>query len=48
MINSQKSGFTFAAILMGGIALSLSANGAAAQQTLTVVSFGGSYQEGQS
>jgi putative spermidine/putrescine transport system substrate-binding protein len=38
---------TILAALLGGAAMLLAANGASAQ-TLTVVSFGGSYQEGQS
>ena len=43
MSNGKKSSKYFAALVLGGIALSLSANGAVAQQTLTVVSFGGAY-----
>lgn len=46
MKTSAKPKTTFAALL-GGAAMLLAANGASAQ-TLTVVSFGGSYQEGQS
>jgi len=46
MKNSAKPKITLAALL-GGAAMLLAANGATAQ-TLTVVSFGGSYQEGQS
>jgi putative spermidine/putrescine transport system substrate-binding protein len=48
MKNEKTSSKPFIALVMGGIALSLSSYGAAAQQTLTVVSFGGAYQEGQS
>lgn len=46
MKNSAKPK-TILAALLGGAAMLLAANGASAQ-TLTVVSFGGSYQEGQS
>jgi putative spermidine/putrescine transport system substrate-binding protein len=46
MKTSAKPKTTFAALL-GGAAMLIAANGASAQ-TLTVVSFGGSYQEGQS
>lgn len=46
MKTSAKPKTTFAALL-GGAAMLLAANSASAQ-TLTVVSFGGSYQEGQS
>jgi len=48
MNDKKASGGRIAALILSGIALSASAKRAAAQQTLTVVSFGGSYQEGQS
>lgn len=48
MKSQKKLGGYFATLLMSGIALSASALTALAQQTLTVVSFGGSYQEAQS
>ncbi|MCU0818490.1 MAG: ABC transporter substrate-binding protein [Beijerinckiaceae bacterium] len=48
MNDKVTAGGRFAALILSGIALSVSVNGAAAQQTLTVVSFGGSYQDGQS
>lgn len=48
MKNEKTSSKPFIAFVMGGIALSLISYGAAAQQVLTVVSFGGAYQEGQS
>jgi putative spermidine/putrescine transport system substrate-binding protein len=48
MYDKKASGGRFAALIVSGIALSASSGIAAAQQTLTVVSFGGSYQEGQS
>jgi putative spermidine/putrescine transport system substrate-binding protein len=48
MNDKKRSVRRFTALILSGIALSASAYGAAAQQTLTVVSFGGSYQEGQS
>ena len=47
MTPTTKPFSTLAAALVGGTALLLAATGASAQ-TLTVVSFGGSYQEGQS
>lgn len=47
MTSTSKSNAIFAAALIGGAALVLAAAGATAQ-TLTVVSFGGAYQEGQS
>lgn len=47
MTKHATSVSTLAAILLGSAALTFTA-GSAAAQTLTVVSFGGSYQEGQS